>query len=85
MNRIAVNKEVTITSLYFKNQNDFTTFPRRMEYDGTTYTFMDGLQYLITKGEKIMRIFDMTDGEVKYRLQCDNAQDSWKLLAISQN
>jgi hypothetical protein len=85
MNRIAVNKEVTITSLYFKNQSDFTTFPRRMEYEGATYTFMDGLQYLITKGGEIMRIFDMTDGEVKYRLQCDNAQDSWKLLAISQN
>jgi uncharacterized phage-like protein YoqJ len=84
MNRIAVNEEVTITSLYFKNQKDFTAFPRRMEYEGTTYNFRDGLQYLIKKGEEIMRIFDMTDGEVNYRLQCDSDQDSWRLLAISR-
>ena len=54
-----------------------------MEYRGTVYTFNDGLQYLIKKGESIKRIFDMTDGASDYRLICDENQNDWTLVAIT--
>lgn len=83
MNRRTINEDVTITSLSFRSGRDFTTFPRRMEYRGQAYTFLNGLQYLIKKGESITRIFDMTDGSASYRLKCDDAQHNWTLVAIT--
>lgn len=84
MNRHNINEGVNITALSFRSPRDFTTFPRRMEYRGTSYTFLNGLQYLIKKGGSITRIFDMTDGRANYRLKCDEQQCSWTLLAITE-
>jgi hypothetical protein len=84
MNRHNINEDVLITALSFRSPRDFTTFPRRMEFRGHTYTFLNGLQYLIKKGESITRIFDMTDGQANYRLKCDDGQSSWTLVAITQ-
>lgn len=83
MNRQSINEGVTITSLSFRSTRDFTTFPKRMEYRGQAYTFLNGLQYLIKKGGEITRIFDMTDGKASYRLKCDDSQSSWTLVAIT--
>jgi hypothetical protein len=83
MNRHSINEDVLITALSFRSPRDFTTFPRRMEYRGTTYTFLNGLQYLIKKGGSITRIFDMTDGQANYRLKCDDNQSNWTLVAIT--
>jgi hypothetical protein len=85
MTRHAINEDVTITALAFRNNRDFATLPRRMEYRGSTYTFMNGLQYLIKKGDQILRIFDMTDGTSTYRLRCDDAQTNWTLVAITEH
>lgn len=85
MNRRTINEGVNITSLSFRSTRDFTTFPKRMEYRGQAYTFLNGgLQYLIKKGGEITRIFDMTDGNTDYRLKCDDAQSSWTLVAITE-
>ncbi|HSW81387.1 MAG TPA: hypothetical protein VLG40_03245 [Candidatus Saccharimonas sp.] len=84
MNRRTVNEGVTITSLAFRSTRDFTTYPRRMEFQGRAYTFQNGLQYLIKKGGSITRIFDMVDNAgASYRLKCDDAH-SWTLLAITE-
>lgn len=85
MNRRTFNEDVTITSLSFRSTRDFTTFPRRMEFRGQAYTFLNGLQYLIKKGGEVTRIFDMTDGESNYRLKCDAAQHNWTLVAITEH
>ena len=50
MNRRSINEDVMITALSFRSRRDFTTYPRKMEYRGTSYTFLNGLQYLIKKG-----------------------------------
>ncbi len=83
MNQVSVNQQVAITSVYFKK--DFTSFPRRMEFDGASYTFRDGLQYCINKGSTMTRIFDMTDGETKFRLKSDREQSSWTLVTMSSH
>ena len=82
MTKRALNEKVNITGWVFRNNRGLSTYPSRMEYQGATYTFSDGLQYLIKKGEQVKRIFDMTDGAKDYRLMCDN-ENSWTLVAIT--
>ena len=81
--RITVEKEVVVPELFFKNEGQLNSFPRRMEFNGREYTFMDGLRYLIHKGHQLVQIFDMTDGRRDYRLQFDNAEHSWTLVDMS--
>lgn len=82
-NRIAIEKEVNVPELYFKNEGQLKSFPRRMEFDGREYTFMDGLRYLVQKGHQLIQVFDMTDGARDYRLQFDAARHSWTLVDMS--
>lgn len=81
-NRIAVNKEVNVTALYFRGRQ-LESFPKRMEFNGREYTFMDGLRYLVHKGQRLIRVFDMTDGTRDYRLNLDVRQQSWTLVDIT--
>lgn len=81
MNQIDINQQVAITSVYFKK--DFTSWPRRMEFNGRSYNFNDGLQFCINKQGSLTRIFDMTDGQTKYRLRSDRDQSSWTLVTMS--
>jgi hypothetical protein len=80
----AVNKEVTITAMYFHHRREFKSFPKRMEYAGSTITFLEsGLSYLIKRGQKMIRIFDMTDGTDTYRLKFDDQGFNWTLVNIT--
>jgi hypothetical protein len=81
--RIVIEKEVIVPEVYFKNEGQLKTFPRRMEFNGREYTFMDGLRYLVQKGQQLVQIFDMTDGQRDYRLQFDSDQKSWLLVDIT--
>lgn len=82
-NRVAIIKEVDVTELYFKNEGRLTSFPRRMQFDGEEYTFMDGLRYLVQRGQQLIQIFDMTDGARDYRLQFDASRSSWTLVDMT--
>lgn len=84
MTKRALNEKVNITGWTFRNIRGIATFPSRMEYHGAVYNFKDGLQYFIRKGESIKRIFDMTDGANDYRLICDENQNDWTLVAITE-
>ncbi len=83
-NRVTINKEVFVPELYFTNDTpELKTYPRRMEYEGREYTFMDGLRYLVHKGQQLVQVFDMTDGQRAYRLQFDANQAAWTLVDMS--
>lgn len=57
-----------------------------MEYNGDTYTFLEsGLQYLIKRGQKMIQIFDMTDGKDTYRLKFDEDEFDWTLVNITRS
>ena len=78
----SINKPVTITSLGFKQGN--TPYPRRMEFDGACYEFIDaGISLVAKTGEQITRIMTMTDGHKQFRLRSDNRGGIWTLLDIS--
>jgi hypothetical protein len=84
--RTEINKEVSVTAMYFRRNQQLKTFPKRMEFDGHEYTFIEsGLQYLIKKGQSVVRFFDMTDGSANYRLRYDGDQFTWTLVSITNN
>lgn len=83
-NRVTVNKEVSVTAVYFQNSKELKSFPKRIEFDGREYTFLDGLRYLVQKGQQLIQIFDMTDGVASYRLRFDSQQKLWTLVDISE-
>jgi len=84
-NRVVVNREVAVTAVYFQNSRELKSFPRRIEFDGREYTFLNGLRYLVQKGQRLIQIFDMTDGEAEYRLRFDTQERLWTLVDIAEH
>lgn len=81
MNRIAVNEQVAITQMGFKK--NLAAYPRRMEYKGVVYDFLDaGLRCLVKTGEQMAEILTMTDGRKQYQLRSDNHGGNWTLVSI---
>lgn len=85
MNTIVINQEVKVTSVYFRPGRHLKGFPKRMEYEGREYTFLEsGLRYLVRKGQELFEIFDMTDGSRNFRLKFDSAAQAWTLVGIKE-
>ncbi|HJM04019.1 MAG TPA: hypothetical protein QF549_00065 [Candidatus Saccharimonadaceae bacterium] len=83
MNRVTINEQVSITQLGFKK--NLSTYPRRMEYKGAVYNFIDaGLSCLVRSGEQMAQIITLSDGQSFYRLRSDNHGGNWTLLNIFQ-
>lgn len=79
--RVSVNKEVEITAVYFGGGRTLKSFPKRMEFDGHEYTFLEtGIRCLVSKGQDLIQLFDMTDGSADYRLKFDTGKSTWTLL-----
>lgn len=74
-----VNETVNVNAFYFANSfGALKTFPREVELNDRKLTFSDGLQYLVQKGQHVVRLFDMDDGEHVYRLRYEN--NVWTLV-----
>lgn len=81
-NSTTINRPVAITAMGFGR--DMRAYPRRMEYQGATYDFIDaGLRLVVRSGEKIAEILTLSDGDNQFRLRSDNRGGSWTLLSIS--
>ena len=81
-NQTTINHPVTITAMGFSR--DMRAYPRRMEYQGSTYDFIDaGLRLVVKSGERIAEILTLSDGASQFRLKSDNRGGSWTLLSIS--
>jgi hypothetical protein len=81
-----LDKEVEIVAVYFRNhpKNDqrFESYPKRMVYEGREYTFLeDGLRYLIKRGQQLIQLFDVSDGQNQYRLKLDET-NQWSLVGM---
>ena len=72
-------QEIEVNSFYFNR--GLKGFPRQITFANRRYTFQEGLQYLVGKGTRNLRLFDMTDGTTTYRLK--NEEDRWSLISIS--
>lgn len=77
-----INRIVNVNAFYFHrsqvSDHHIKTFPRQIEFGNTRCTFKDGFQYLVKNGERMVRLFDMSDGHTTYRLRLEN--DEWMLV-----
>lgn len=80
-----VNQTIHITAVGFNgqtSQGQLQSFPKRMLWDDREYTFAEiGMHYLIKKGQELVRLFDVSDGQTDYRLRCDG-HDQWTLVSL---
>jgi hypothetical protein len=74
-NSVQINKEVSIVAYYFKSGlRRLKCFPKRMEYQNRVIEFTEtGLRHPTKKGQRMIHVFDMTDGNADYRLEFDAA------------
>jgi len=83
---VTINEDVTIVAYYFKDKKQPKCFPKRMEYRGKQVNFTEtGLRHPTSKGQRMVHVFDMTDGNADYRLEFDAERLGWKLVYIADN
>lgn len=76
-----INTPVAITAIGFGR--DMQSYPRRMEYNGTTYTFLDaGIRAVVRTGERIAQVFTISDGTHNFQLRSDNHGGNWTLVSM---
>jgi hypothetical protein len=57
-------------------------FPRKIKYKGRTIEFNElGLRHPTTRGNRMVHIFDMSDGLALYRLEFDAERLVWTLIS----
>lgn len=82
-NTTTINSPVSVTAFAFGR--NMSAYPRRIEYNGATYSFIDaGVRMVVSTGGKIAQIMTMSDGRRDFHLRSDNNGGSWTLLSISQ-
>ena len=82
MTKTIINKEVNVTAVGFKK--NLSAYPRAMEFDGKTYSFVDaGLSCIVRHGERLSQILTLSDGVAEFRLRSDNRGGIWTLLSMS--
>ncbi len=78
-------QDIQITSVYFRNTaagQRFESYPKRMICDGREYTFLEsGMRYLVQKGQQLIKLFDVSDGQTQYRLRVDT-NNHWTLVGM---
>ncbi|MGA3150085.1 MAG: hypothetical protein ABSD10_00485 [Candidatus Saccharimonadales bacterium] len=81
-----INKEVNIVAYYFHNRGRrLRCFPKSMEWGSRRVTFTEtGLRHPTKKGQRMVHVFDMSDGSADYRLEFDAAALSWILVSIAE-
>jgi hypothetical protein len=75
-----INQEVEVNGFYFAQGKNFKSFPRQITLGTQRFVFNDGLQMLVQKGQDVIRLFDMTDGQASYRLRNEGSQ--WILITM---
>jgi hypothetical protein len=70
---------VDITAFYF-NKSTLESFPRRVEVNGQPIAMLEtGLRRLVRSGQRVVEIFNMTDGFAQYDLRYEPDQQVWTL------
>ena len=78
-----INQNVNVTSIRFTRQ--FDPIPRRIEFGGRSINFVDeGIRIAIKSGDRLTRLFDMSDGAQHFRLRHSAGESSWRLVSITK-
>lgn len=84
---VLINKRVRVWIEFGAGDfRDSLCLPRRMLYRGRYYDFSElGLRHPTRKGQRMIHVFDMSDGSADYRLEFDAEHLTWELVSISDN
>jgi hypothetical protein len=64
-------------------KKNLSAYPRRMEFRGTIYEFLDaGLRCLVKAGNHMTEVLTRTDGQRQFQLRSDNHGGNWTLVSI---
>lgn len=75
----SINSPVSITAIGFGR--DMQPIPKRMEWGGRTYHFIDrGIRVIARRGESVMSTVTMSDGCQSFCLRHEGT--IWTLLAV---
>jgi hypothetical protein len=75
---------VNVIAFYFRGHHQPEGFPKRIEYNNQLITFTEnGSRRSVVKGDNLVHVFDMTDGEADYQLEYNAETLNWALLSIS--
>ncbi len=79
-----VNQRVEVITVFHSQGNPtHLVVPARMKYRGEEITFSElGLRHPTRKGQRMIHVFDMSDGTNDYRLEFDAEMLTWTLVAI---
>jgi len=80
-----INKDVSVVAYYFRNSGErLRCFPKRIEWAGKRVDFTEaGLRHPTKKGQRMVHVFDMSDGQADYRLEFDAERLTWTLVSIA--
>ena len=80
-----INKDVSVVAYYFRNTGErLRCFPKRIEWEGRRVDFSEtGLRHPTKKGQRMVHVFDMTDGNADYRIEFDAERLTWTLISIA--
>jgi hypothetical protein len=83
MKKIQINEQITVTSMGFRKNKNLAVYPRRIEFRGSTYNFIDaGLRCLMSHSGNIAEFLTLSDGKADYHLRHD-FDGAWTLLSIA--
>lgn len=86
MNFVELKARVEVICL-FRRKGDPASLvmPVRMKWQDREITFNElGLRHPTAKGQRMVHVFDMSDGSSDYRLEFDAEMLSWTLVAITE-
>lgn len=75
----SLNTPVSITAIGFGH--DMAAYPKRMEWAGRTYQFIDrGIRVVTRRGENTMSTVTLSDGKQSFCLR--HSAGDWTLLSV---
>lgn len=86
MDPIAVDEYVEVLAYYSLPGKSLTRlrYPRKMKYRGEEIAFKElNLRHPTKKGQRMIHVYDVSDGANDYRLEFDAEAEVWKLREIT--
>jgi hypothetical protein len=84
MNITKVEKRVDVIASY-RSKGDVSgiCFPHKIRWEGKETKFKElGLRHPTSKGQRMIHVFDMSDGTNDYRLEFDAERLIWNLVEV---
>lgn len=81
---IELNERVEVVAIFRTGVNTSQIcMPAKMRYKGREIIFTElGLRHPTSKGQRMIHVFDMSDGSADYRLEFDAEQLTWTLIKM---